>query len=96
MDDKDGLEDEWKDRCRVVPTQYYNQTWIWMTRMDWKMNERIDVEKYQDHTITKHEYGWQWMDWKMNERIDVDAGDEKTDSEKKVSIFNLKRENDTI
>ena len=36
------------------------------------------------------------MDWKMNERIDVDAGDETTDSEKKVIIFNLKRENDTI
>ena len=68
MDDKDGLEDEWKDRCREVPRQYYNQTWIWMTRMDWKMNERIDV----------------------------DAGDETTASEKKVSIFNLKRENDTI
>ena len=58
MDDKDGLEDEWKDRCREVPRQYYNQTWIWMTRMDWKMNGRIDVEKFLDNTITKHKYGW--------------------------------------
>ena len=27
-----------------------------MTRMDWKMNERIDVEKFQHNTITKHIY----------------------------------------
>ena len=25
--------------------------------------------------------------WKMNERIDVDTRDEKSDNEKKVSIF---------